>query len=142
MSGRILSIDYGTRRVGFAITDPMNIIAQGLDTLQYKAQIELINHIKSLSEEFNIETIIIGMPLNLKGEKGMMAKEVEEFRVKLEETLNLPVLPIDERFTSFEAERHLRSAGIKPSKQKHLIDKISATILLQQYLNIRPQDKF
>ena len=133
--GRILSIDYGTKRVGIAVTDPLKIIANGLTTVQTKDALEFLK--KYLSKE-NVECIVVGEPKNMDNTPSESAKETNLFVTMLKK--NFPVIPIermDERFTSKIAFQTLLQSGIKKKerrKNKGLVDEISATIILQSYL--------
>ena len=132
--GRILAIDYGRRRVGLAISDPMKIIAQGLPTLVIDTPTEIINWVIVHQKDREIEHIILGLPRSLSGGLGPMAEEVTEFSHKLEEKTRLPVELVDERLTSSQAHATFAQAGKKLKGRKEAIDKISATLLLEYYL--------
>lgn len=133
--GRILSIDYGEKRVGLALSDELKITAQPLDIIINDDIKSTVEKIVSIVSEKNVEEIILGLPKNLKGEKGKQAEVVENFKIKLEEQANVPVILQDERFTSVEAVKMLSKGGVKTGKNKGKIDKIAASILLQTYLD-------
>ena len=134
--GRILSIDYGNKRVGLAVTDPLKIIANGFTTIQNDDR--CLDKILSIIKEQNVEKIIVGKPLNLKGEMGTKAEEVLQFVKKLQELTSLEIHHIDERFTSVMAQRSILAMGT-PKKQrqqnKGKVDEIASAILLQGYLD-------
>lgn len=132
--GRILAIDYGRRRVGLAISDPMKIVAQGLPTLIINSPKNIIDWVIAQREEREIERIVLGLPRSLSGELGPMAEEVTEFARRLKKKTQLPVELIDERLTSRQAHAVFAQAGKKLKGRKEAIDKISATLLLQHYL--------
>lgn len=134
-SKRILGIDYGARRIGIAVSDPSKIIAQGITVVENSPQ--MYNHLRQLINEYNIEKIVIGMPLNLKGEKGNQAGKVEQFIAQLKDNFGLEVIKIDERFTSRIAQQTIRSLGVsKKSRQiKGKVDQIAAALILQDYLD-------
>jgi putative Holliday junction resolvase len=132
--GRILAIDYGRRRVGLAISDPMQIIAQGLPTLLINSPRDIIKWVLDQRDAREIERIVLGLPRSLSGGIGPMGEEVTEFSRALEKRVRIPVTLMDERMTSRQAHATFAEAGKKLKGRKEAIDKISATILLQQYL--------
>lgn len=132
--GRILAIDYGTKRTGIAVTDPLQIIANGLDTLPTAQVFDFLK--KYLAEE-EVETIVVGEPMHLDGNPAQIAPQVKAFVQKLRELFsNLEVVMQDERFTSEDAKKIILQSGIKKKKRqdKSLVDKISAVLILQEYL--------
>lgn len=137
---RILGIDYGSIRIGISVSDPLKIIAQGLRTISNDSR--CLDEIVSIIAEQNIEKIIIGNPLNLKGEIGTKAEEVNAFVKKLKEKITLEIILLDERFTSVMAQRSIISMGTKKKQRqnnKGKIDEVAAAILLQSYLDSRKQ---
>jgi putative Holliday junction resolvase len=132
--GRILSIDYGEKRVGIAVTDPLKIIANGLTTSPTK---EIFNFLKDYCEKEDVECFVVGDPKNLNNEDSRMSGKVNAFIQKLKKLFpNIPVEKFDERFTSKMASQAMVQMGLKKKdrQKKELIDKISATIILQDYL--------
>lgn len=131
---RILSIDYGAKRTGIAVTDPMQIIANGLDTVATK---DLFDYIKAYLEHEDVEQIIVGLPTQTNGEASENQKRIIPFVNRLKKLY--PEISIDfydERFTSVLAHKAILDSGIgkKKRQEKALVDKISATIILQDYL--------
>lgn len=132
--GRILAIDYGTKRVGIAVTDPMRIIANGLDTVDEK---EAIGYLKNYFEGEVVDEIVIGNPKNLDNTPSESADKVEKFILLLQKNFpEITIHKVDERFTSKMAFQTMIDSGInkKARRDKALIDKISATIILQSFL--------
>jgi putative Holliday junction resolvase len=132
--GRILAIDYGKKRTGLAVTDPMKIIATGLTTIASHA---LIPYLKAYIQKEQVEKIIIGMPLDLQGRETDATPLVREMiRILHKHFPAIPIEAVDERLTSRLASRSLVESGIKKQarRNKALIDEVSATILLQGYL--------
>ncbi len=132
--GRILAIDYGTKRCGIAVTDVLKIIANGLDTVETKSLLHFLNQ---YGREEEIESFVIGVPVNLDGSPSEIYDEVKRFIEKLKKAFpGKQVFEVDERFTSKMAEQAIRDAGVKKKKRrdKGLIDKVSATIILQEFL--------
>jgi putative holliday junction resolvase len=137
LSKRILGIDYGSKRIGIAVTDPLNIIARGVKTIFNTSQ--AIDEIKHIIDEFEVDTIVIGLPLNLKGKKGQQALEVEKFAHVLEITVGREVVYWDERFTSQTSHQTLIDMGVKKKQRqsKSKIDEMAAALILQSYLDCR-----
>lgn len=132
--GRLLAIDYGTKRTGLAVTDKLKIIATGLTTVPTH---NLIQFLKSYIATENVECIIIGAPKQLDNTPSENMKYVDIFVKKLKnEILNIPVVCYDERFTSVMAQRTIIEGGLKKKdrQNKALVDEISAVILLQSYM--------
>ena len=132
---RILGIDFGEKRIGLAVSDPLRITAQMLPTLKVRKREEIFFEINKIITEKNVIEIVVGMPLNLKGDKGITALKVDDFVQKLKEQCQLPVHTWDERFTSLVAERTIRESGKSPSRNKSKVDQISAVLILQAYLD-------
>lgn len=135
--GRILCIDYGSKRIGTALSDPGKTIASPFKTLDFKSEEILISEIASLIEEYDVEMLVIGYPIGMKGQKTLQTKITEKFVETLKSSISLPIVWIDERLSSVEAERALRSQGIKPSRHKAMIDTTAAALILQTYLDSR-----
>ena len=132
---RIIGIDYGSARTGLAVSDPLQIFASALETLP---SAKIIEYLQKYSASETIVKIVIGWPLNLNGEPAQTAPEVEAFIKKLEQAFpGVPVVREDERFTSVLAHRAMIDGGMKASRRrdKKEVDKISAAIILQSYLD-------
>ena len=132
---RILALDYGRRRIGVAVSDATGCIAQGLPTIICRNQKQAMNDLVDLINSYNVCKVIVGLPLNLKGQKAHAAKEVEQFIQRLERRIEAPIETWDERLTSLAAERAMIQMGKSPSKHKHKVDEIAAVLLLQSYLD-------
>ena len=131
---RILAIDYGKRRVGVAVTDPLQIICTGLPTVPNK---DIFTFIKNYLASEEVESFVIGESKNLDNTKSQVADDIESFAKKLEKQYPLiPIHWVDERFTSKMAKQSMLMSGMKKKKrrQKEIVDEISATIILQTYL--------
>lgn len=134
---RILSIDYGKKRTGIAVTDPLQIIAGGLATV---ATCELMSFLQNYVARESVERIVVGEPKQLNGEPSENLPRVKQFVAKLHKTLpDIPVEFYDERFTSVLAHKTIIDSGIskKARQNKALVDEISATIILQDYLRMK-----
>lgn len=134
---RILAIDYGRKRTGIAVSDPLQIIASGLTTVPTHQLMDfLLNYIK----QEQVECIIIGHPKQLKNEDSENMKNIVPFINRLKKILpDMPVQLVDERFTSVLAHQTMLAGGLKKKdrQNKALVDEISATIILQSYLESR-----
>ena len=134
---RILGLDYGTKRIGVAVSDPLNIIAQGVRVVPNST--EGLNEIKRLAREYDVEKVVVGIPYNLKGEKGQKAKEVDGFIERIKQESGLEFVTWDERFTSERAHQTLLEMGAKKKQRqsKEKIDEMAAALILQGYLDSR-----
>lgn len=136
---RILALDYGTKRIGVAISDPLLLTAYALPFLENNAS--LINKILELIQEKEINKIIIGNPLKLNGQQSQKNQEVTQFKNKLESTLktkelsDMEIMLWDERFSTVSAEKHLISMNVRREKRKTQIDSLAAVFILQGYLD-------
>jgi len=131
---RILGIDYGARRIGIAVTDPLRIIAKGIAVLENTPGV--LDELRRLIEEYAVTEVVVGMPYTLQGEIGPKAKEVEQFIARLEKELHLQVKRFDERFTSRAAQETMIAMGVRRKKRriKGNIDMMAAALILQEYL--------
>lgn len=132
--GRILAIDYGSKRVGLAVTDPMRIIASSLDAVHSK---DVIDYLKNYVSKEKVDVIVVGEPKTLQNEKSDSARFIDPFVVHLQRTFpDIEIVRYDERFTSTIAHQTMLLGGMKKKdrKVKENVDKISATIILQDYL--------
>ena len=131
---RTLGIDFGSKRVGLALSDRLNLIASPYRTLDYVSEKELIAQLKSIVYENNIEIVVLGLPINMKGEDTIQTKKVRNFKKSLS-GLGLPVIYEDERLSSISAKNSLVLQNIKTGHNKGAIDRTAAAIILQQYLD-------
>ena len=134
-SHRILAIDYGLRRIGISISDPLRILAQPMPTIDNRGIENILKQIEKLISEKNITEIIVGMPYQLKGGKGTTANKVDLFIEKLKQKFKIKIHSWDERLSSVAAERFLHQLGKSPSRNKKRVDQISAQLILQSYLD-------
>ena len=132
---RILALDLGKRRIGLAISDPMGITAQGLPNLVRTRIRTDLDVLEALIKEREVGMVLLGNPINMRGTEGRQSAWVHEFAGMLEKRTHLPVRLWDERLTSVEAGRVLRSSGISIEKRAAAVDRLSAVILLQSYLD-------
>ncbi len=135
MEERILAIDYGSKRVGIALSDPLKIFAYPLLTLQN--DINLIAEIDNLIKKQKVKEIVVGYPLKENGEKSSSTLEVEKFIEKLKEKIKINIITRDERYTSELAKQNILQSVTKKKKRqdKGLVDRNAASIFLQEYLD-------
>ena len=131
--GRLLAIDYGDRRVGLALTDPLKMIASPYRTIIKKNNTNLIEEIERIIAEEDVELTIIGLPLGMAGQITEQTKKVEEFVDKLT-ARGIVIKYEDERWSSIAAKRSMKEQNIKSGYNKELVDQTAAAIFLQQYL--------
>lgn len=132
--GRVVAIDYGNKRVGVAVTDPLKLIATPLDTVHAQ---DIISFLKAYVQKEAVDTIVVGMPVTLDNTPTNVTSAVVGFVRKLKKELpDIPVFTIDERFTSRMAFQAMIDGGLKKKdrQNKATVDKVSATIILQSYL--------
>lgn len=134
---KVICLDVGDRTLGVAISDPSHTIARGINSIRFSSSSpqEKITWIKGLICLHKVGEIVVGMPVDLKGREGEQASKVKQFVKMLKEEVHLPVVFVDERFTTLAAERLLREGGVSLHKRRKVKDKVAATILLQEYLN-------
>ena len=135
--GRILAIDYGTKRVGLAVTDPLKMLANGLTTVHSK---DVIDFLKDYVSKEDVECIVVGEPKHMNNEYSQAEVHIKPFVKKLKKEFpDIPIERYDERFTSKMAFQTMIDGGLKKKarRDKALVDKISATLILQSYLESR-----
>ena len=136
MEQRILALDYGTVRVGVAVSDPLRIIAQSVGA--FKNDATLMDRLGETIAQYAPGLIVVGMPLNLKGEKGQKAVEVERFMEKLKEAFGIELVVWDERFTTKMAQQTLVDMGTRKKERrenKGRVDAMAAALILQSFMD-------
>lgn len=129
---RLIGIDVGEKRIGVAITDPTNTIAQPLTTIERgDGDIEAIC---DLARKNDVGEIVVGLPINMNGTRGEMAEKVSAFADMLKQNIDIPVVYVDERLSTMEAERLMISADVSRGKRRKSIDKVAAAIILETRL--------
>ena len=134
---RKLALDLGDARIGVAQSDMMGIIANGLETINRTNLQDDLNHIADLVKNNNVDTVVLGLPINMDGTKGERVDKTYAFSEELKKVLpdSVKIDYIDERLTTVSAERVLLQADVSRQKRKTVIDKMAATIILQSYLD-------
>jgi putative Holliday junction resolvase len=140
ISLKILALDLGKRRIGLAISDDLGITAQGLPTLQRRNNRTDLAALSRLVTERSVDLILIGNPLHMSGDAGVQAEGARAFADLVSSYTGKPAKLWDERLTTVEASRVLRDSGISLEKRKQAIDRLSAVILLQSYLDFRAME--
>ena len=135
--GRILAVDYGTVRIGLALSDPSGFLAQSLEVLRRRSDPEAIVDIVRIAKDREVLEIVVGLPLNMNGSAGDKAEICRQFAKELEEESGLPVHLFDERLTTVAAQKTLIAQDVRRSKRKQVVDAVAATVLLQTYLDFR-----
>ena len=135
---RILGLDYGSKTVGVAVSDPLGLTAQSVETIWRKQENKLrqtLARIEELAAEYQAEKIVLGLPKNMNNTIGERAEKTLEFREMLERGTGLPVVMWDERLTTVEAERTLMEASVRRENRKQYLDQLAAVFILQGYLD-------
>ena len=137
---RIIGLDFGSKTVGVAVSDPLLITAQGLEIIRRKDENKLrqtLARIEELIVAYEVSEIVLGFPKNMNDSIGPRAEISLEFKDKLERRTGLPVVMWDERLTTVAADRTMMEAGVRRENRKEYVDKIAATLILQGYLDYR-----
>ena len=132
---RILAIDYGTKRMGIAISDELKVIAQPLEFIPSSPFSAFVDRLKQLIVEKEIEQIVVGMPRNMDGSYGPAAQSAQMLMADLSKLIAIPIISWDERLTSAQANRSLIAADVSRRHRKEVVDKTAAAIMLQSYLD-------
>lgn len=132
--GRIMGLDYGKVRIGIALTDLLKTIASPYEVYKSVSLQKDVEYFVKLVKEKEVEKIVLGLPLNMDGSEGERAKRTRIFGEMLEKACSVPVVYQDERLSSVEAENYLLDGDVRRDKRKNLIDKVAATIILEDYL--------
>lgn len=136
---RILALDHGSKRVGVAVCDEMEMIAQPLEYIPAEPFDQFLARLKTLIKEKEIELIVVGMPRNMDGSYGPAALKVQEFVAILKDALAIPIQTWDERLTTAQANRLLIQGDVRRQQRKQTVDRMAAAILLQSFLDARSQ---
>ena len=137
--GRVLALDLGKRRIGLALSDELGITAQGLETLHRTRLREDLEKLKQLIRDKNVSMILMGNPVHMSGQEGRQSDYSREFAERLHAVSGVDVKLWDERLTTVEAQRVLRESGISLQKRTQAVDRLSAVILLESYLDSQRQ---
>jgi putative holliday junction resolvase len=131
---RVLALDVGKRRIGLAISDELGITAQGIETLQRTRIRADLEKLKDVARQWNVRSLLVGKPLHMSGSESRQSEYTREFAERLGRYLQLPVIFLDERLTSVEADRLMRESGASLDERKNSVDRLAAVLLLESYL--------
>ena len=135
---RIMGLDYGSKTVGVAVSDPLGLTAQGIEIVRRKSENKLrqtLARIEEIAKEYGVEKIVLGFPKHMNNDIGERAEKSLEFKEMLERRTGLPVVMWDERLTTVEADRTMMETGIRRENRKEYVDMIAAVFILQGYLD-------
>ena len=132
-----MGLDYGNRRIGMAVSDPLGLTAQPLPAIARTGDRKDIAEIGRRASEIGATSVVLGLPLLMNGDEGPAAVRAREFGARIEEEISLPVTMWDERMTTMQSERHLIDSGVRREKRKGLRDSLSAMFILQSVLDLR-----
>lgn len=132
-----MALDVGSRTIGLAVSDPLGITAQGLETIRRKNKRTDLAALKSVIEQYGVSEMVVGLPLRMSGQEGTQAEKMREFVGVLEKEFGLPVHLMDERLTSVEANRVLRESEMSIRKRAGAVDRLAAVLILQNFLELQ-----
>ena len=135
--GRILGLDVGSRRIGVAVSDPLGITAQGLETLERKNKRYDFEYLRRVIRDYEVKEIVVGLPLRMSGAEGTQSEKMRAFAEELQKKFGLPVHLWDERLTSAEANRFLRETEMSIEKRGKAVDRMAAVLILQGWMEQR-----
>jgi putative holliday junction resolvase len=135
--GRVLGLDVGSRRIGVAVSDPLGITAQGLETLQRTNKRQDFEYLRRVIREYEVKEIVVGLPLRMSGAEGTQSAKMRAFAEDLQKKFGLPVHLWDERLTSAEANRVLRETELSIDKRGKSVDRMAAILILQGWMDSR-----
>ena len=135
--GRVLGLDVGARRIGVAVSDPLGITAQGLETLHRQNKRHDFDHLKKVIRDYEVKEIVVGLPLRMSGAEGTQSEKMRAFAEDLRKKFRLPVHLWDERLTSAEANRFLRETDLSIEKRGKAVDRMAAVLILQGWMEQR-----
>ena len=141
MPARVLALDVGSKRIGVAVSDPLGITAQGLETIQRQNKRLDFEALASLLSKYEVREVVVGLPLRLSGAEGTQAEKMRRFADDLQSHFGVTVHLWDERWTSTEANRLLREADLSIEKRGKAVDRMAAVLILQSWLESRSNRK-
>ncbi|WP_373529140.1 Holliday junction resolvase RuvX [Nostoc sp.] len=132
-----LGLDFGRKRIGVAGCDRTGLIATGITTIERASFEQDVEQIRQIVNEREVQILVMGLPYSMDGSLGFQARQVQKFTTRLAKALKLPVDYVDERLTSFQAEQLMIAQNLSPSRNKGLIDRKAASLILQQWLDVK-----
>jgi putative Holliday junction resolvase len=140
ITGRVLALDVGKKRIGLAVSDELGLTAQGIETLVRSRIRDDLAALDRVALEWNVKTLLVGKPLHMSGSESPQSEYTREFAERLARHLNLPLVYWDERLSSREAERLLREGGASVGQTRQAVDRLSAILILESYLGFRQNE--
>lgn len=137
---RVLALDVGSVRIGVALSDPLGMTAQPLEVIQ-RRKVDPFARVAQLIMEYEVQRLVVGMPLRLDGTKGPAVESIEKFIAELEGQISVPIEPWDERLSTAQAQRVMIDGGVRRKDRKNKIDKVAAALILQSYLDAQRIDQ-
>jgi putative pre-16S rRNA nuclease len=137
LSARILGLDVGSRRIGLAVSDPLGITAQGLETIRRRNKRADFQHLEELIQKYQVQELVVGYPLRMSGAEGIQAEKMQRFADELRQRFRLPVHLWDERLTSAQANRLLRETDMSIKRRGEVVDRMAAVLILQSWMDAR-----
>jgi putative Holliday junction resolvase len=134
---RIMGLDVGSKTIGVAVSDPLGITAQGLDTVRRRNKRQDFEALARLLQQYNVQAIVVGYPLRLSGAEGVQSEKMRQFADELRKRFKLEVYLWDERLTSSQANRILREADLSIRKRGEAVDRMAAVLILQSWMDSR-----
>jgi putative Holliday junction resolvase len=134
---RVLALDIGERRIGVAISDEEGILAQPLLVIERKGTATDVAHVVRLLQEQQAQEIVVGMPYTLRGQQAAAAKKVQSFVSALREAVHVPIILVDERLSTVEADRRMRESSVRREARRSRVDAVAAALILERYLSER-----
>lgn len=138
---KIMAVDYGDARTGIAVCDRTEFLASPVGTIEERDFKNLIQKVAYMAEQYEVKEIVVGLPINMNGSKGPRAEKAEMFANTLNEATDIPVNMWDERLTTVSAHNILNETNVRGKKRKSVVDTVSATLILEGYLDYRRKKK-
>ena len=135
---RVMALDVGERRIGVAVSDPLGISAQGIETYERRGLERDMEHFRTLAKEWQVERWVLGLPVNMNGTRGEKAEAMVVLGNQISEATGLPVEYMDERLTTVAAHKTLIEGGTRREKRKGVVDKLAAVLILQTWMDSHP----
>lgn len=137
LSARILGLDVGSKTIGLAVSDPLGITAQGLETIRRKNKRADLERLQKVIQKYEIRELVVGYPLRMSGAEGIQAEKMQRFADELRQRFQLPVHLWDERLTSAQANRLLRETDMSIKRRGEVVDRMAAVLILQSWMDAR-----
>lgn len=134
---RILALDVGARTIGLAVSDPLGITAQGLQTIRRQNRKNDLDQLRRVIRKYGVAELVVGFPVRMSGTEGIQAEKMKGFAAALASRFKIPVHLWDERLTTAEAQRVLRETDMSIKRRAEVVDQLAATLILQSYLESR-----